>query len=88
MSKQSQAREEQGYRHEAPRCGNCRRFTSDSLPIPWMVRMNDEFVSAGRPAPYDMTLPENLKEGNLRCGIGGFAVKKTAYCNRWEDENE
>ena len=87
MSKQSKAREEQGYKHEWPRCGTCRRFTSDSVPIKWMVERNDEFVNAGRPAPYDLTLPANQKEGNLRCSIGGFAVKKMGYCNRYEDEN-
>lgn len=85
MSKQSQAREEQSYRHEGPRCGTCRHFTSDSVPIKWMVECNDEFVNAGRPAPYDLTLSCNQKEGNLRCGVGGFAVKKNAHCQRWEE---
>lgn len=87
MSKQSQAREAQGYRHEGPRCGNCRRFTSDSVPIPWMVETNAKFVEQGKPAPYDMTLPANTREGNLRCQIGDFAIKKNAYCTQWEDEN-
>lgn len=87
MSKQSEAREQQGYRQEGPRCGNCRRFTSDSTPIKWMVERNNECVNAGRPAPYDLTLAANLKESNLRCSIGGFAVKKHGYCNQWEDEN-
>lgn len=88
MSKQSKAREEQGYKHEGPRCGTCKHFDSEFVPIKWMVERNDEFVNAGRPAPYDMTLPCNQKEGNLRCSIGGFAVKKMGYCNRYEDENE
>lgn len=85
MSKQSKAREEQGYRHEGPRCGTCRHFTSDSVPIKWMVERNDEFVNVGRLAPYDLTLSCNQKESNLRCGIGGFAVKKNAHCQRWEE---
>lgn len=88
MSKQSEAREEQGYKHKGPRCGTCRHFTSDSIPIPWMVKMNDEFVNAGRPVPYDLTLPANQNERNLRCMIGGFAVKKNGHCKRYEDENE
>lgn len=26
------------------------------------------------------------KESNLRCGIGGFAVKKMATCNQFEEK--
>lgn len=88
MSKQSEAKEGQGYSHEGPRCGNCRRFLSDSVPVKWMVEENDKRVEKGLTPFYDLTLPEHTKEANLRCGIGGFAVKKMGYCKRWEDENE
>lgn len=84
MSKQAQARKDQGYTHENPRCGTCRHFTSESLPIKWMVDMNNNEIAAGRRPYYDMDLPEHRKEGNLRCGIGKFAVKKNAYCLKWE----
>lgn len=88
MSKQSEAKKAQGYRINAPRCGNCRHFLSDTAPIEWMVRMNDEQVSNGRAAAYDLDLPQNRREVNLRCGIGKFAVKKTAHCLHWEGGNE
>ena len=33
---------------------------------------------------HDSYLTEqNKKESNLRCGLGGFAVKKMAFCNEW-----
>ena len=85
MSKQSDAKKSQEYRIEPLCCASCKHFCSDLVPIKWMVDRNKEYVAAGRAEPYDLTRPTNLKEGNLRCGIGGFAVKKTACCKLWEE---
>lgn len=88
MSKQSEAREKQGYKHEGPRCGTCFYFTSDSVPVKWMVEANELRTAAGQTPHYDLTLPVNRKETNLRCQIGGFAVKKNACCNHYRSEEE
>jgi len=71
MSQQSKAKERQGYdpRPMPQVCGNCRYF-----------RFEEE------------TLPNGFGFGgtwtrvyNLRCAIGGFAVKKMATCNEWKE---
>lgn len=33
MSKQSQAKETQGWRKTGPNCGNCQNFTSEKTPV-------------------------------------------------------
>lgn len=88
MSKQSVAKEEQGYSKASPKCGNCRRLLSDMVPVPWMVENNKERESCGLLPFYDLTLAQHNLEKNLRCGIGGFAVKKMGHCKRWEGESE
>ena len=71
MSKQSEAKMKQGYVAKAvPRiCSTCKQFTFDH-------------VQMAPPSIY-------RKEGwwvdkNLRCSIGGFAVKKTGTCDLYE----
>lgn len=90
MSKaeQTRAKEYQGYVKSGPSCGNCRHFLSDFVPIKWVVELNEEFAAKGRPPAYDVTLPANTVEKNMRCGIGGFPVKKTAYRNHWERKEQ
>ena len=68
MSKQSEAKEKQGYTPKAtPRtCATCGHFQMDTV----------ERESFGQKWTEDK---------NLRCGIGGFAVKKMATCNMWSD---
>lgn len=69
MSKQSEAKQRQGYDDKpTPRnCGNCTNFRSDS------VHMGNSW----NPAGY-------WEEKNLRCGLGGFAVKKRGICNKFD----
>jgi hypothetical protein len=62
MSKQSVAKEEQGYTRIPNTCGNCSSFTCDSEQSKW---------ASG-----------SVIERNLRCGIGGFKVNKTATCRK------
>jgi hypothetical protein len=65
MSKQSDAKEAQGYTRDPLNCSTCKHFTSEIEQV----------------HSYGHTYS---KETNLRCGIGGFAVKKMDRCNRWE----
>lgn len=64
MSKQSDAKREQGY---APKvtpatCGNCRHYESTITEH------------------QDYMLVITVTESNQRCGLGGFAVKKLGWC--------
>lgn len=88
MSKQAKAKEEQGYRLSGPTCSNCRNFASDMVPIKWMAEKNAQCTARGESPCYDLSWPANQKETNMRCAIGGFAVKKMAHCNRWEAKDE
>ena len=65
MSKQSEAKIQQGYVDKAvPKtCGQCLHFTSDTV------------------TRTTIWLEAYTIESNLRCSIGGFAVKKMATCN-------
>lgn len=68
MSKQSEAKESQGYRPASARqCANCKAFSSTTEKVP---RWN------GDPTGW-------IKEANKRCTLGGFAVTKTAICDCW-----
>ena len=87
MSKQAEAKQAQGYSASGPTCSNCHHFTSEIVPINWMVHYNNECVAKGKDPYYDLTLPVSQKETNMRCAIGGFAIKKTAYRNRWEGKS-
>jgi hypothetical protein len=60
MSKQSEAKEKQGYTR-IKNCGNCSHFTCDVEKSGW----NSQYMT----------------EKNLRCGVGGFKVHKTAVCD-------
>ena len=72
MSKQSEAKERQGYEAKplAKVCANCARFNSDKMEV------------------KPQWGPAYTKENNLRCGLGGFAVKKTATCREWSDKED
>lgn len=65
MSKQSEAKERQGYQAKPvpATCVNCAYYASEFKQVKTRWGM-----------PY-------TKETNLRCGLGGFAIKKTATCN-------
>lgn len=83
MSKQSEAKEKQGYVAKAPKtCGNCANFTCD-LELPaWMARLKVDPL--GRP----YSIEEYGHETNKRCGLGGFAVKKSGTCNEFSGKSE
>lgn len=67
MSKQSEAKEAQGYvaKPVPSTCSNCKHYQSKVE------------VLRGYFQPYE-------KESEIKCGLGGFAVKKTATCNMFE----
>lgn len=67
-SKQQQAKERQGY-EIAPVLPVC------STCQHYTSRMVSETTSWGQTFE---------QEKDLRCGIGGFAIKKTASCVSWE----
>ena len=76
-SKQAKAKEAQGYTTAVSNCGNCVSLTSECALPAWIVRKNEERSRVGmRPYPVETFGVEK----NLRCGIGGFAIKKTATC--------
>ena len=67
MSKQSEAKEAQGYTKKPASCGNCVNFKSELVKFP--------------PLPgWSMGYTE---EKNRRCGIGGFAVGRNGHCSLW-----
>lgn len=71
MSKQSKAKERQGYVPKAipSTCATCAHFTSAI----------EERKSWGRTYQH---------ESNLRCGKGGFAVKKLGTCNEYKRKEQ
>lgn len=66
MSKQSEAKERQGYTTDPKNCGSCKHFQCD------LEEQKGYYYK-----PFYI-------ERNKRCGLGGFAVKKTASCRLWE----
>jgi len=69
MSKQSEAKERQGYTPKAipirQTCANCVNYKSD------ITEKAGIFGGVYR------------KESNRRCTLGGFAVKKSGTCLEW-----
>lgn len=84
MSKQSEAKEVQGYTTAVRNCGNCVHLTSETVLPKWAVELNEDYERRGREPVY--RLPAYGVEKNIRCGIGGFAIKKTAVCNEYKPE--
>ena len=67
MSKQSEAKEAQGYSKKPASCGNCVNFRSDTI-----VEPPSYYWPEGRTV-----------ERKFRCGISGFAVGRGGYCKLW-----
>lgn len=82
MSSQSVAKKEQGYGEQGPVCGNCQHYRSEMQLPAWMKRRNEEAAAAGK-VPEFRAPGNSTEEKNKRCNLGGFAVKKTAWCMRW-----
>ncbi len=61
-------------------CSNCKNFASEMVLAPWMVERNNsgEGVYFENDAKY--TVEKHGIEKNLRCTVGGFAVKKMGSC--------
>jgi hypothetical protein len=77
VSKQSEAKDAQGYTTEKRYCNNCAHRKFDMELPAWMRKK----VEAGD-ASYDK---DRYKQAvRQRCGIGGFAIALTATCSKWE----
>ena len=81
-SKQAVAKAAQGYTTAVKNCGNCAHMTSERAIPQWMQKRNAEYERNGFPFTY--RVETHGTEKNFRCGIGGFAVKKTATCAQHE----
>ena len=73
MSKQSKAKEGQGYRERDPSCRNCKEFKNEK-----MVMGHDD-------GGWDRTW---LKETNMRCGIANFRVNRESWCKMHDRKEE
>lgn len=67
MSRQSEAQKAQGYRPAAAR--QCANCMHYSSKT-------EEVKTKYNPRPW-------IKESEIRCTLGGFAVTRTAICDRW-----
>jgi len=82
MSKQSEAKAKQGYTEAVNNCGNCKHLQSDLVLTAWMSKKNADYLSKYETPPFN--IEKHGIEKNIRCGIGGFKAKKTAFCKQWE----
>lgn len=75
MSKQSDAKKEQGYIEKPVNktCSNCINFVFD-IDIPQWAKDSGYTIESH---------PHYAGESNKRCFLGGFAAKKTATCKYW-----
>ena len=89
MSNQSEAKEKQGYvpKFEPNLCGNCSNLKFN-LELPAWMQQHNAAVAAGEYTFGHSTAygDENRQPQNLRCGIGGFAVKKQGSCGEWKSK--
>lgn len=83
MSKQSDAKKSQDYNPKpaTKTCANCRHLEFTSRLPEWMAEANDRRICMGSTLMYG---PEYELQKDLRCAIGGFAVKKMATCKEFE----
>lgn len=73
MSKQSEAKLNQNYRLTPNTCGNCTYYKRDAV--------EKRYEGWSGPIVW-------VEEKNKRCGVGGFAVNKTATCDRYDLRKE
>ena len=80
MSKQSEAKERQQYTAKLipGTCSNCEHFQFDRALPEWMEQHNKDRAHVQHFVPY--TVDKHGLVKNMRCGIGGFAVKKLGSC--------
>jgi hypothetical protein len=79
MSKQSVAKEKQNYcaKPVPLQCSNCEHMKQDFFHY-------DGSYNRIEGKNQDVSKYAKTYSDNLRCGIGGFAVKKTATCDSYE----
>jgi hypothetical protein len=82
MSKLDNIKAGQGYTTNVRNCANCASLKFDKLLPAWMLEVNQER------GDDQYTAEKHGSEKNVRCGIGGFKIKKTATCNQWEAKSE
>jgi hypothetical protein len=82
-SKQALAKEAQGYdpTPAARTCSNCAHKASEMALADWMVRDNAKRAAAGLRIAFGEV---NKVERSLRCGVGGFAIKKMGTCTQFQ----
>ena len=66
MSKQSQAKQDQGYRKKPDTCSNCMHFQCDTIEKSYTGWSGD--------------VETWTKDKSLRCSVGNFAVAKNSTC--------
>jgi len=74
MSKQSEAKKQQGYTMIHNSCTNCKHLTQN------FFYYDAKYVRIEGKNPDTKEYARQTYSDNLRCGIGEFAVKKTASC--------
>lgn len=67
MSKQSEAKKEQGYRETPDTCSNCAHYSSKMVEKSYQGFIKVETWT---------------EEKEKKCQLGSFAVKKTATCDK------
>jgi hypothetical protein len=77
MSKQSDAKAEQGYSTTPKNCGNCAHRT-------FVLALLGYYKTANERSPGRYSVASYGQETKNSCGLGGFAIKKTATCQRHE----
>lgn len=84
MSKQSKAKDTQGYdpKPQPAICSRCAHYQSEKKLPAWMEQAKADGEKHWHGRAYSIEL--DGIEGNLRCGLGGFAIKKTATCQKFE----
>lgn len=82
MSKQSENKAAQGYTTEMRTCATCAHYKSEIAPPPWISEEKAKSPDVSCHTKYE--IEHWGVEKKKRCGIGGFAVKKTATCNLYE----
>ena len=79
MSKQSEAKDRQGYEQKAipQTCVNCAHF------IQRFYHYDDNYQRVEGKPPGTYKYDKTTYSDNLRCGIGGFAARKMGTCNEF-----
>ena len=68
MSKVSEVKAAQGYTTAPARCSTCINYRSETVLMPPAFSWSESY----------------MREKNMRCHIGGFAVQASAICKLYE----